>query len=45
MLRTTLEERVSTMRTGFADLSREGKLAKIDQHLGVGHPVPSDWVQ
>lgn len=33
------------MATSFADLSREGKLAKIEQHIGGGHPVPEHWVR
>nr|WP_250807462.1 hypothetical protein [Neorhizobium tomejilense] len=32
------------MSTAFSDLSTEGKLAKLEQHVAVGHPVPSEWV-
>lgn len=31
--------------TAFADLSREGKLTKIRQHLATPHPVPGSWVE
>ena len=34
------------MTHAFDDLSREGKLAKIEQHLtAFGHPVKSEWVR
>lgn len=32
------------MSTHFDDLSEEGKIAKIEQHIGGGHPVVSPWV-
>ncbi|MCV9964821.1 hypothetical protein OIU34_23290 [Pararhizobium sp. BT-229] len=32
------------MTVSFNDLSAEGKLAKLDQHIAGGHPVPSHWV-
>jgi hypothetical protein len=34
----------SQMTIPFSDLSTEGKLAKLDQHVEGGHPVPSQWV-
>ncbi len=32
------------MTIPFDDLSTEGKLAKLEQHIAGGHPVPSAWV-
>lgn len=32
------------MSVAFKDLSREGKLSKIEMHLDGAHPVPSLWV-
>lgn len=32
------------MSKAFSDLSTEGRLAKLEQHLSGGHPVPSQWV-
>jgi hypothetical protein len=32
------------MTKSFSDLSTEGKLAKLEQHVAGGHPVPSQWV-
>jgi hypothetical protein len=32
------------MTTAFSELSIEGKLAKLAQHIAGGHPVPSQWV-
>lgn len=32
------------MTVTFSTLSTEGKLAKLEQHIAGGHPVPSQWV-
>lgn len=33
------------MTENFRNLSPEGKLAKITQHLDTGHPVNSEWAK
>jgi hypothetical protein len=33
------------MSQSFSNLSPEGKLSKVEHHLGNGHPVQSVWVQ
>ncbi|WP_327210127.1 hypothetical protein [Rhizobium leguminosarum] len=33
------------MTGSFTNLSVEGKLAKIAQHVDTGHPVKSEWVR
>jgi hypothetical protein len=33
------------MSEKFSNLSAEGKLAKLEQHLDGPHPIPADWVQ
>jgi len=33
------------MSGAFPDLSPEGKMQKIREHVATGHPVPSYWVE